>query len=553
MLLEPRICSQCSALGIVVVGRMAEQGKRRRVAWLKERAKRVGEIEGAPETIEELFDWPKRLLSVIQKDESMWLRLKAIFLQGITLTSDYSGIDCPRESLSRVIDAFRSLDDRVREDVLVTRRTCDIGQLQSTVLIGFNKRHMACRSCHFQDIADRLPASARKFIEEAMPDSRNSTLAKRVAFQRIGDYLANSSSELFSKDSESWCLTHERMCPVVPVPPKDEHPVRLQVNVAGVTCHSWSTAGKQEQTAHVSEVPLAIYMAEKKEQLLSGLVDLVFLECTPRFPAEEKFKSLLGDTCYIVTMTFGPEDLGWPHKRQRIHAAVWKKSAWDWCGPDQKDLEEDFKQKFFRGMRLEGADLMVASDAERWSVYRSMAAGRKNRLPEFGSAGASALSEADLLTAMLPPGAVQRMAEWRAHVDGSVLLRGMRTVMVDIDHHPGSRGCQEGPDWPVQLRHSTIVALQQAGGWKLATPTEHYYAMGWHAESEMLKVVQEQSGSHMKVLCGNSMHLFVQGTFMTYVMSNLRRASSSHESSAVVWDDWQETSSAVVWDDWQET
>ena len=53
------------------------------------------------------------------------------------------------------------------------------------------------------------------------------------------------------------------------------------------------------------------------------------------------------------------------------------------------------------------------------------------------------------------------------------------SYIVDVDHHPNSRGTSGGQDWPSMLTHGWIVNLGKGRQWQLATGLEHVAALGY--------------------------------------------------------------------------
>lgn len=62
------------------------------------------------------------------------------------------------------------------------------------------------------------------------------------------------------------------------------------MNVAGVTCHAWSAEGSNEGQAHDSEIPLAVWMAER----LHMFETLHFWNARPAFLPKKGWKLSLG-------------------------------------------------------------------------------------------------------------------------------------------------------------------------------------------------------------------------------------------------------------------
>ena len=86
----------------------------------------------------------------------------------------------------------------------------------------------------------------------------------------------------------------------------------------------------------------------------------------------------------------------------------------------------------------------------------------------------------ELLSMVLPPGAVTRFHGWQKHLAQKDADPSAEYI-VDVEHHCKSRGASSGLEWPVQLTHGLIMKIPKVGEqWRLATSMEHLAAHGWH-------------------------------------------------------------------------
>ena len=141
------------------------------------------------------------------------------------------------------------------------------------------------------------------------------------------------------------------------------------------------------------------------------------------------------------------------------------------------------------------------------------------------------LTSAELLTAILPPGGVARFQEWREFKEAA----GMKDeiMITDLEHHPGSKGHSAGKDWPVLMRNSCILMLGAGDAdrnWKIATPLEYAFAMGFHVYehsprsfplTEWMEISKSNASTRLKHAMGNGMSLITQASWMVYVLSNV--------------------------------
>jgi hypothetical protein len=414
-------------------------------------------------------------------------------------------------------------------------RSCDIGELQSQVLVKVAHMIDKSGSCHFRSIMERLPAKAQEYIQAASPNKKATVAERSAAYTAISEWVEANKSWIFPADATSWCDVHARPCPVRPVSaragasPIDGGLERgisspLRISAAGVCCQGWSNEGGGYGTGHPSEAPHAVYLQERKQFFDGLLEDLAFNECTPRYPAEERMQNKFGNSATVVSIVTGPELFGWPCKRLRKLTAMINKGSLVWLGPD--DISQDFGERFHKATALDGEILFMAPDDERHLEYSKLAATRFFKLnPEH----VANTPKRDLLQMLLPPGAIARLAEWR---EASPKLQSENGVLIcDVDHSIRA-GSQGGADWPVQLTHGSIMCLKgdDADNWNLATGLEHFTAMGFRMHqpelgkfglSKLRDIIADLPPYKQKALIGNGMHLLTQCSFMLYILANV--------------------------------
>ncbi|CAE7249881.1 unnamed protein product [Symbiodinium sp. CCMP2592] len=493
---------------------------------------------------DDVVEWP---LDVVKSlcgagNEECQLRLRNHVLKGMVLTTDYSGLDCPREALQMGVRALQHvMHMEPAGEVVHVGRTCDKGLLQKRVQVELARSIEAVlqdhERCHFEDILHRLPQSGQDWIAAASPQKGANKKERSDAYAAIADWLMQNRSWLFSENATAFCCVHQRHCPVHQCLLGDKEQ-RLRINVAGVTCHAWSSEGLLEGTSHESEIPLAVWLTERKFMFEAELEDVAFLECTPRFPAQERLERVLGDSASVFAWHDGPEWHGWPHRRRRVLAVAVNKRTAAWVGEtDLRTLQEEYARRFYRQMCSTGELLMLASDEERIREMTAIAVGRKNNVSTEAVAELVEKRDMDQLACLLfPPGGVRRLAEWQdVFLEKKAEAPRLRAFLCDVDHAVGPCG---GELWPTQLTHGSIISFQQGdegGGskppWRLATSREHLSALGWRMHggsnlfpvSHMATVLQnlELTPAQVKVLAGNSMHLRTQMAFMLYALGQI--------------------------------
>ncbi len=114
------------------------------------------------------------------------------------------------------------------------------------------------------------------------------------------------------------------------------------------------------------------------------------------------------------------------------------------------DHVRQFKDIFRRERVATGDAYFVASPAERQMEYERLAATRRCSSVSFAGAD---MSDPNFVTKVLSPGAALRMKEWEAHRPA-----GLRTYLVDLDHHPATKGPQGG-----DVTQKTTTLWEHAG------------------------------------------------------------------------------------------
>lgn len=241
-----------------------------------------------------------------------------------------------------------------------------------------------------------------------------------------------------------------RNCPVhQSLKPSDANPdveKKTRINTAGVTCHAWSAEGKGEGAAHESEVPLGIWLAETVFLFEKEAQDVVFLECTPRFPAQERLTEIFKDLAFVFAWHDGPELHGWPHRRRRVLAALVSKKTMDWLGTsDLAELAKDYSERFHQPAGSDGSVLLQAPLEDRVREMHQLARGRKNNvsLEEMGKI----MENKDLFELarlVLPPGGVERLGQWeQEYMEKAKQDPDLKFYMCDVDHSVNTKGRQK--------------------------------------------------------------------------------------------------------------
>ena len=213
---------------------------------------------------------------------------------------------------------------------------------------------------------------------------------------------------------------------------------RLRINVAGVTCHAWSGVGLQEHEAHSSEIPLAVWMAERVYMMEKGIEQMVFLECTPQFPAQSRLEAAFAHLgARVISLHDCPQLHGWPHRRKRVLACVISPQL-EWQGPDSlQECQADYAARFHRECQVDHHLLLQATKDERVEEMLAMAWKRKYRVTKVEIVKMMDEGDFDGIAQLIfPPGAIDRLKAWESHF----MKMAETSIMVDIDHRLGEKG-----------------------------------------------------------------------------------------------------------------
>lgn len=484
-------------------------------------------------------------------DEERILRMSTLLSgPGMCVYTDYSGFECPREALRLGLAGLEKLHNLSFGDRPIHfARSCDNAVLPSGVLQHIATTQDRGESCVFFDILDRLPEPARLPIEASLPEDSASATDKKEAFMEVKAYLAEHSAWCFHPLATSRCVVHQRQCSTHPVATKlygngaDKYPEALPpptpsqvagrplcVNVAGVSCLPWTAEGSGDGDQSSCEIPHQTWLLERREKAKQLLEDIFFVECTPRYPIGRKVAEVLQDTHLVLWVKTGPEMCGWPHKRLRLLGVGLNRETVAFSGPEEiSSLQAHFESFFHKGINMIGKDLLRAPAEMREAEYIQLAKTQKFQ------ATAEHLRETpkdELLRMLFPPGAVARFDAWMRHLDA--LDTTQMDMMFDLDHHASSKGSTAGPDWPVSLRHGSVMSVRRGepNSWTLACGAESLAALGWHlfptdgsefGLSPLRDHLLSLTSAQQKALAGNGMHLVTQASWMWYVFAHVSR------------------------------
>lgn len=544
--------------------------------WEFKRRKLAQVLPAGPTSLQDLARWPLDMIQSLSSqgnddDAEVLLRLETVVKQGILLATDYSGMDCPREAMEKGMQSCNMLFGWPVDRALVCARSCDCDRVASQLLVEMSEKFDCSDSCVFSDILDRLPEVARSRMLAGVAADDAPRLDKTAAFADLAQWLDDNRAWCFDPTLTCSCLVHKKNCNVVPSQALDQatdHTAfgmasdgdgagssgdsissptfRLRINCAGVSCLPWTQEGSGEGDSSACEMAHMVWLSERKCRAEQGLEDLFFVECTPRYPIEDKIAIPLRETHTVVWVKTGPEMCGWPTRRMRVLGVGLSRRSTEWHGPVEQELVQALFEKIFhRASVMDGALLMQSSDEERFEEYAKMARVQRYFFDPIEIQHMK--NDFELLTSLLPPGGVQRYRAWLQCLNES--FEG-NSALFDVDHHPKT-GSSPGNDWPVNLRHGTIVAVTRGTNgdfnplsWKIATSKEHLSSLGFHlfggggkdlksfGVSKMAPLFDGLTMAGRKALTGNGMHLVTQGSWMFFVLGHMSKMQSTASQQA---------------------
>jgi len=378
----------------------------------------------------------------------------------------------------------------------------------------------------FASILDRLPSDIRARVDSLLPNASATRQEKEQAHEAIYEVLQKHKHQVFQRSMRSPCLAHKGcVCPLAWQDPSGA-PTRdrpLTMNVSGPVCLPWSQFGKSEGMGHESVPALHVWLAEMSVMKY----DVVTMENSPRMPLHV-FASEMSPSSEVVSLVFGPEDMGWPVMRRRLCASAIRRDSLVWVGPlEPAAVKSHFMSFFARRVAADGDVFSGIDDLDSISATRTAVAKRQHKHVEnFNVHDAQVV---DLYSGRKKARVEDYMGilatSGGGHLSGSLVC--------DVTQDPKKRPRQH--PWIPTITRSTEAVLLKHGhprGGHVFTQREMACAMGWPSvktdagqqyEKATLFDTYRLSANSQKLLQGNSMHLAAVTTWLAYVMCHTIR------------------------------
>ena len=485
-------------------------------------------VPAGPTTVRELFQWPATVLEQIATRPGCKDRMLRNIVNGVLNTTDYSGVDCPREicyQLGAAMQKIWNIHPSMR-----FLRSCDNGVIQQKVLTWISNELDGGKSCVFSELESVLD-TATKEVLDAMepteehrssndPDVREATVA---AYQDIKAVLYQNRKRLFKSTAEAYCIQHQDCrCPLLPADFNDT--TKLRLNWSGTTCVGWSAVGHQKGHADASERDHHVWTAQRVALAEEGKEDGFFQECTVRYPVEEHLANSLEDTHRVVWVRWGPELQGIPARRPRLFSFGMARNRLVWVGPQAPEaIQADFAALFGSTTHLDGDAFLLLPEEQVKEWFTK----KLNEKFMFGDAATLVGDKA--LKRILSPMKLQTMEAYSKLREAKGNSNG--TFLADLEQSPTATQGTCGWEFPCQLTHGVIKSWR---GERIFVGLEHLSAHGWHVlpgamedyQSPMAPLFSKMSDHALKKLSGNGMSLQALAAWTVYCLAHCARVES---------------------------
>ena len=148
--------------------------------------------------IRDIWSWPQKIFKALFKsgdgrDDLRYNNLAAHVQNKILVTSDFSGVDCPRESIERSRDAFLEKGFPWAQGQLQFMRACDHDPRAQNVLVNSSILLDNRKSCVMVKLEDRLPDFAKQWIKASSPQRGDSRAKTKQTHEEIHTYSADTA------------------------------------------------------------------------------------------------------------------------------------------------------------------------------------------------------------------------------------------------------------------------------------------------------------------------------------------------------------------------
>lgn len=441
--------------------------------------------------------------------------LKRVLDKGLVVTTHYSGTGAAEMALAKIAPG------RVK-----FHSACDLDPICQAVLLN---HPMECAAEHVSKdlcqrppphIVDALRAELQK--HHARLAARAST-SSEIALEWVDAAMNILRSWTPRREDGAFCVRHGQHCPAFPARGAST-PEPLHLEIDGINCQPWTTAGKKLGWLDSRSIPCLILV----RTILCVEPDAICLECTPKFDFAT-LKRLLhtyrGN--YAITC---PTDFGRPVARRRMYMWFDLLSSLDSVCAEVGTILDVSARSL-----LVGPEVFLtasASDVRRCHYEMAQRASQKDiGLPKPVPRRLVGKQPPRMLTPRSVLGAGDR-TRYEGHRKKVELARGASTSagchMVDINRTPGWGGAPQCHHVPTILRSSKLmVFFQEEEQDRLLLPAEMPAMHGLHLPKCVMDRVPARG---VRSLVGNSMHVAQVGCFVQYALATRSYARGDETS-----------------------
>jgi hypothetical protein len=305
----------------------------------------------------------------------------------------------------------------------------------------------------------------------------------------------------------------------------EEPPPPMVIHVAGLTCVDYSSLGAQKQEAGTSNREHAVWIGTRRARGQKGEEDAYFTECAVNYPALVR-QAPLNSTHHIVSVLSGPQLQSYPIYRLRNYACGLNRAKWVWVGPSTNPaVQKDFETKFHRPVAARGNIFLSAGAPEvrRFGSELALATSRKSQISKFCDADdESTTSMSEYLHLICSARMMSRKASYEKHFTDSLVAPPW---FADLDANLGWGQGAEASFVPTLVTHPRIFVWPKGmslEGQRFMLPEELLSCHGFGMTCDLHHIFKSLDNRSKGVLLGNGMHLPSLGSFMMYVLSNIK-------------------------------
>ena len=337
------------------------------------RGNNPGDLEGrlpGPGCQSESLRWPHALFESLEKQGRSFFghdfseTARSCISQGLLLTTDYSGIGCPEESLKQLVEVSKTVAWNERQEqetgeIWGCQRAGDLLPYCRRVLL--DHTHMFQPQCVHGNMLDRCPRRLLERLERlrvraAMSLHTRKEMGLRVdasytlrlgreTVRKAADFMFQGLSARQGLTLVAHCFRHGQSCRVIP--PAPEGFAGLRLHIAGVNCYDWSSMGHTRRWLGESLLP---FMQWCRERFLA-LEDIIIVECVCQFDSD-LLAELFAAEYTLDCVQFSPTLFGEPVERQRKYMVMLRRGRVEWHPViAEKGVQDSFLRLFARTLR----------------------------------------------------------------------------------------------------------------------------------------------------------------------------------------------------------